>query len=62
MKFRFRYVRSYFALGFGGEKGRLCDDEMKYSFPFIHVKIFLGPWILSMDFYFKFMKKVVDTH
>ena len=45
LDFHVRFVRSFFGLGFGMERSRLCDDDCKRSWWAIHCKVFLGPVI-----------------
>ena len=49
-------IKSFFALGFGIEKTNVFDGEKYYPdkvYPHWHSKIYLGPWILLINFNFK---------
>jgi hypothetical protein len=46
LDFHVRFVRSFFGLGFGMERSRLCNDEYTRHWWAIHCKVFLGPVVV----------------
>ena len=46
LEFHVRFVRSFFGLGFGMERARLCNDEYTQHWWAIHCKVFLGPVVI----------------